>query len=138
MYPETPTISHLLGGMREHDVAGRVAGRLTDAFDDNQQGRNLPVANRCEQWHREHLDDIAEDSNRPELPGSIAQSPRDQAQSISKQFAKACHNRHSYLARSEQGQIGTNDTARALISEVREKAHDADQQNELQRCSLCS
>src|SRR6266516_4545577 len=69
MHPEAPAIPHLLSGVRKHHITGWVTGRLPNALQDNQQGRYLPAPGQREQRHREHLDDIAEDRDRPVIAG---------------------------------------------------------------------
>ena len=137
MYSEAPTISHLPGGVREHHITRWVAGRLADALEDNQQGGNRPVPGQRQERHRGHLDDIAEDGDRPVLAALVTEATRNQAQAVSKQFAQAGDDPDRCRTRPKQGKVGANDTARALVGKVREKTHDADQQNELERCGLC-
>ena len=75
MYPETPAVAYLPGSVREHHITRWVTGRLANALQDNQQGRYLPDPSQCEQRHREHLDDIAEDGDRPVLACLVTQTP---------------------------------------------------------------
>src|SRR5207244_3334157 len=71
--------------------------------------------------------------DRPELPGPVGQAARDQAQAVSEQLAEAGDHADRERPRSQEGQVGTDDRSGALVGEVREEAHRADQQHELQR-----
>jgi hypothetical protein len=120
----------------EHHIAGRVAHRLTDAFEENQRGSHVPAPSQGHKRHGRHLDHIADDRDRPELAGPVAEPPRDQAQAVPQQLAKARDDRHDRRTGAEHSEIGPKDPPRALVGEIREKAHDADQQDKLQRRDL--
>jgi hypothetical protein len=119
--------------VREHHITRRVASRLADPFEDDQQRRHLPAPGQRQQRHCRHLDDVAGDRDRPELAGAVAEPARDQAQAVAEQFAEAGDRRHRRRAGAKHGEIGANDAARSFVGEVGEKAHDADQQDKPQR-----
>ena len=86
---EAPAVTHLSGGMGEHGVAGRVARRLPDPFEDDQQRRHLPAAGEREQRHDRHLQDVAANRDRPVQASPVGAPSREQAQAVSEQFAEA-------------------------------------------------
>ncbi len=130
---EAPSVAHLLGGVGEHRVAGRIAGRLSDAFEDDQQRRDLPAAGEREQRHDRHLQDVAADRDRPVPAGPVRAPSREQPQAVPQQLAEAGDHADGQGAGAEQPQVLADDAPRALVGEVGEEAHHADDQHELHR-----
>jgi hypothetical protein len=63
---ETPAVAASpLAGMRQHDVARRIADRHPNAFENDQRSRRRPIRCQGECGYGSHLDDVAEDRNRP-------------------------------------------------------------------------
>src|SRR6266487_2848875 len=44
VYAKGPSIAHLFGSMREHHITGRIARRLANALQDNEQSCHLPAS----------------------------------------------------------------------------------------------
>jgi hypothetical protein len=129
---ESPAVTHLSGGVREHRVTRRVARRLTHAFEDDEQGRHLPAAGKREQRHDRHLQEVAPNRDRPVQAGPVGAAPGEQAQAVSQQFAEPGHPADGQGPGAEQPQVLT-DAPRALVGEVGEEAHHPNHHHELDR-----
>ena len=127
-----PVTSHLPAGVGQQDGPRRVSDRLADPLEDQQRRRRRPAPGQRQRGDRGHLDDVAEDGDGPELTGTIRQSTRDHAQAVAGQLAEAADDPDRRTGGAEQGEVRTGDAPRALVGEVGEEAHDADEEHEAQ------
>ena len=117
-------------GMREHRVAGRVAGRLAHAFENDEHRGNRPAPGQGQERNGDHLDDVAGDGDRPELMGGVGEPPRHQAEAVAEQLAQTAHHRDHHRPGAQGSEVGTEDRPRPLVGEVGEEAQDADEEDE--------
>ena len=89
MHSERPAVADFFRRVGEHRVAGRIPDRLSDALQDDETGNPFPARCQSERWHREHLHEVAEDCDLPEIAGSVRPPPRDLSQAVTEQFAES-------------------------------------------------
>jgi hypothetical protein len=131
--PEAPAVPHALGRVREHRIARRIADRLADPFQDDQHRGHLPGPGQRQKRNHGHLQQVAADRDRPVQPRSIGATPGEESQAVAEQLAGAGDHGDRERAGAQQPQVLADDAARALVSEVGEETHHADQEHELQR-----
>ena len=68
---KSETQANLAARVRQHHVARRVADGLAHPFEHDQGRGHGPVAGQRQCRHRGHLDDVADDRDRPELVGAV-------------------------------------------------------------------
>lgn len=114
----------------------RVAGRLPDRLQDDQQGGHLPAPGQRQQRHDRHLEDVPADGDRPVPLCLVRRTPGHQAQAVAGQLAESGDDGDRQRPGAEQCQVWSDDAPRALVGEVREEAHDANEHDELEsrRC----
>ena len=130
VHPERPAVANLLRRMGQHHVPWWIPGRTPEPLEDDQHARELPAQGEGKQRHGGHLDDVAEDGDRPELTRPVAEPSGDQSEAVPEQLAEPGDGGHRDGACPEQGEVRPDDRPQALASEVREEAHDADGQDE--------
>ncbi len=79
---ERPTLADGFPGLREHDIAGRIARRLADAFENDERRRGRPRADQCQSRYGSHLHDISQERDRPVPAAAIGKASRGQTQRV--------------------------------------------------------
>ncbi|WP_328822641.1 hypothetical protein [Paraburkholderia domus] len=131
---ESPSISaDALRGTREHHVTRWIAYCLADAFQDDQTRCRLPAVCQRERRHRDHLDDVAKDRDRPELSCRVGDNSRDNTQAIAEELAKADDDPDDCCRCARGLEERPQNTARAFVREIGEEAEDTYQQNKAHR-----
>ncbi len=132
---EAPAVSDLPGGVREHHIAGRRADRLAHPLGDDQRRGDLPAARQRHHRDGQHIDRVADQRHRPVPCRPIGDVAGDQPQGIPDQLAQSGHQPHGESARAQGTQERASDAPRPLVGHVREQAHHADHDHELERRS---
>jgi hypothetical protein len=112
METKHPTLpAELLSCVREHYVTRRIADRLADTLENDQNSRGGPAIDQRERRNGGHLHDITEDGDRPEPSSRIGEAPRDQPKAVTQQFAETCNEADDRAARLQRDEKWTKDAA---------------------------
>ncbi len=99
---ERPAVpANLLPRVRQHHVPRRIADRLPNPLEYDQNCSGRPTIHQREGRYRGHLHHITKNGDRPVLTGCIGQSARYQPQSVAQQFPEPGDHAHHGAARPQ-------------------------------------
>ena len=133
--PEAPAGPHGLGGVSQHDVAGRRSNGFAEPLRDHEQRGHFPAPRQRQQRHGEQVHGVPEHHDRPVFLAAIGEIARGQSKRVADQLACPGHRGDNDGRGAQQAEKRPRDAARPFVSYVREEAHDAEHHDEAHRAS---
>ena len=103
---KTPTPAHGGGGMRQHDIPGRIADGLAQTLRQHERCGDFPAPGQSQQGHGKEIEGITHQGNGPVALSLVSQVAREQAQTIPDELPQPGHSGYhggaSHLARPEK------------------------------------
>jgi hypothetical protein len=119
--------------VRQHGLHGRLPDPTADALGEHQHGRRRPGSRESQRRHREQVDHVAEERERPVPARAVGDVPRKRPHRISEKLAEARDDARGGGRRAEGGEKRTVQAAAALVRHVREEVDDAEREDERER-----
>jgi hypothetical protein len=128
--PERTSGADDIFGVRQHPLHHRPPDRTAGALGRDQHGRRRPLAGQRQRGHGEHVDGIADEGQRPVAAGAVGDVAGDGPKGVAGKLADARNDADDGGGRAELRKKRSGHAAPALVREIREEIHDADEQDE--------
>ena len=123
-------------GVRQHALYDRAPEGAACSFAGDQAGGGGPISCECETRHGEQIDCVAHEGERPISSGLVGHIACDRAQCVAEEFGDPGDDADDRSRRAQLREERSGDAASALVGEIGEKVHDADQDDESEDCRL--
>jgi hypothetical protein len=121
--------------MREHGVTGWGADGLAEAFRNHERRGDFPAPGQRQEGHRQHIDDVADQRERPVASGPVAEVACHQPEHIADQLAEARDKTDDRSTGAQYREVWPGNAPGAFVGHIGEQTYNPQQDHEGHHCA---
>src|SRR6185437_2245289 len=129
---EGPAEAHLPAGLRQHDVARRIARGFADALQKDEHRRRRPATHDGQQRDGSHLHHVTDERDRPVQTAAVGQPPRYEAQRVAEKLPESRDAADDESTGAQRTEKGARYASGPLVCHVGKEIDDTEQQYEVE------